>query len=147
MHFDPRTRLSRRVPGASVQPGGLLRLHVDEHREPRRDPIPARDQKALVEVRQRAPRRIAEAGPNAPQLIRLIRSPYALEVARGRRVVVNEPTPRAAARAPFGSQTHAALEEWPRVGSASPVQPRPRPFTVRPSAAEPIPAVIGPESS
>lgn len=142
MKSDPRIRLSRRVPGASIKPGSVLRLHVDEGREPRPDPVPARDQKELLDVRQRAPRRLAEVGPHAPQLIRLIRTPYAMEVARGRRVVLVEASPAVQARQPFGTQTHAALEDWPTVGSPSPIQPRPRPFTVRPSADEPIPAAF-----
>jgi hypothetical protein len=139
MSFDPRSRLTRRVPGASIEPAKVFRLNVDESREPRPDPIPARDQKELLNVRTRSPRRIAEAGPNAPQLIRLIRTPYAMDVTRGRRITLIEAAPAAQARQPFGTQTHAALEDWPSVGSPSPIQPRPRPFTVRPSADEPIP--------
>jgi hypothetical protein len=139
MSFDPRSRLTRRVPGASIEPAKVFRLNVDESREPRPDPIPARDQKELLNVRTRSPRRIAEAGPNAPQLIRLIRTPYAMDVTRGRRITLIEAAPAAQARQPFGTQTHAALEDWPSVGSPSPIQPRPRPFTVRPSADDPIP--------
>lgn len=142
MSSDPRNRLSRRVPGASVKPGSVLRLNVDEGREVRPDPVPARDLKELLVVRQRAPHRLAEVGPNAPQLIRLIRTPYAMEVVRGRRVVLIEAAAPTEARQPFGTQTRAALEDWPTVGSPSPIQPRPRPFTVRPSADEPIPAPV-----
>ncbi len=139
MSFDPRSRLTRRVPGASIEPAKVFRLNVDERRESRPDPIPARDQKELLNVRTRSPRRIAEAGPNAPQLIRLIRTPYAMEVTRGRRITLIEAAPAAQARQPFGTQTQAALADWPSVGSPSPIQPRPRPFTVRPSAEDPIP--------
>jgi hypothetical protein len=113
---------------------------VDEGREARPDPVPPRDQKELLDVRQRPPRRLAEVGPHAPQLIRLIRTPYAQEVARGRRVALIEAAPAAEARQPFGTQRRAAAEEWPQVGSPSPIQPRPRAFTVRPSAVEPVPA-------
>jgi hypothetical protein len=62
-----------------------------------------------------------------------------MDVTRGRRITLIEAAPAAQARQPFGTQTHAALEDWPSVGSPSPIQPRPRPFTVRPSADEPIP--------
>jgi len=149
MRSDPRNRLDRRTPGAGVQPGSVLRLHLDELRlggmgGPRPDPIPARDQKELLDVRQRPPRRLAEVGPHAPQLIRLIRSPYAMEGVRGKRITVIEGSPATQVRQPFGTQTHAAQEEWPKIGSPSPIQPRPRPFTVRPSAAEPVPAFLLP---
>jgi len=65
-----------------------------------------------------------------------------MEVVRGRRVVLIEAAAPTEARQPFGTQTRAALEDWPTVGSPSPIQPRPRPFTVRPSADEPIPAPV-----
>jgi hypothetical protein len=63
-----------------------------------------------------------------------------MEVTRGRRVAIQETAPAAAVRQPFGTQTHAALDEWPRVGSPSPIQPRLRPFTVRIGSMEPVPA-------
>jgi hypothetical protein len=143
MRFDPRRRLERRLPGADVQPEGRVHLHVDEARRGWEDPVPARDQAELRSVTVRAPRQLAQAGPNAPQLIRLIRTPYALAVGRPGRVRIREATGEAEPRPAFAAARAEALADWPEVGSTSAVQPRPRPFAPRPSAAEPIPPVPG----
>lgn len=141
MRFDPCRRLDRRLPGADVKPGEHLQLHVDEARPERKDPVPARDKQELRTVTVRTTRKLTTAGPNAPQLIRLIRTPYALATSRPVRKVLIEPAPPAAERPPFGAATREALADWPEVRSTSPVLPRPRPFAPRPSAAEPIPAL------
>lgn len=139
MRFDPRRRLDRRVPGAAVQPGQRLRLHLEEERPLPQDPVPARDQQVLREVKVRAPARLAQAGPNAPQLIRLRRYPYALTPGRPTRQELVPPSPTAEPRAPFGDAMRTAQADWPEARSPRAVQPRPRAFAPRPSAAVPIP--------
>lgn len=143
MRFDPRRRLDRRLPGADVHPEGRVQLHLDEERRGWESPVPARDQAELRTVTVRNPRKLAVAGPNAPQLIRLIRTPFALAVGRPGRVRIRETAAEAEPRPAFGAAVAEALADWPEVGSTSPVQPRPRPFAPRPSAAEPIPPVPG----
>ena len=94
---------------------------------------------AVRSAEVRPSRRLATVGPYAPQLIRLIRTPYAMSGVRGQRQVINAPAQSGEARPRFGEALRAAAADWPEVGSPSPVQARPRPFAVRPSAAEPVP--------
>lgn len=131
------------MPGDDVKPGSVFRLHLEEERTLPADPVPARDQQVLREVKVRAPSRLATAGPNAPQLIRLRRYPYALSPGRPVRQGLVAPSPAAEPRPPFGAALRAAREEWPEARSPRAVQARPRPFAPRPSAAQPIPPLPG----
>ncbi len=139
MRFDPRTRLDRRLPGAGVHPEGRVRLHISEDRPARPDPVPARDQKELLDVRQRPTKRVVDSLPYAPQLIRLIRTPYAMAGVRPKRVTLIEPSPTSIPRPRFTDALHEAHADWPEVGSATAIQPRPRAFAPRVNAAAPLP--------
>ncbi|GDX80760.1 hypothetical protein LBMAG42_25710 [Deltaproteobacteria bacterium] len=145
MRFDPRRRLDRRVPGADVHPGEVFRLHLDEERGARPDPVPARDTMTVRTAEVRPSRRLAQVGPYAPQLIRLIRTPYAMSGVRGQRQVVNAPAQSDEPRPKFGDALRAAAADWPEVGSPSPVQARPRAFAVRPLSPEPLPPLAAKE--
>lgn len=101
--------------------------------------MPARDQMTLRNAEVRPSRRLAQVGPYAPQLIRLIRTPYAMSGVRGQRQVINAPAKSDEPRPKFADALRAAAADWPEVGSHSPVQNRPRAFMVRPLAAEPLP--------
>ncbi len=139
MRFDPRNRLDRRLPGAGVHPEGRVRLHLSEDRRARPDPVPPRDLKELLDVRQRPTKRVIDSLPYAPQLIRLIRTPYAMAGVRPKRVAFLEPSPTAAPRPRFGAALHEAHADWPEVGSPSAIVPRPRAFAPRVNLAVPLP--------
>ena len=68
----------------------------------------------------RSSRNIVEAGPNAPQLKRLIQHPYAQEVVRPKAgEALRSPLERRMAPDPFGAEVRAAFKEgerprWPR---------------------------------
>lgn len=147
MPVDPRLRLDRPTLGDSVQPDETLADRFESRIRPeRREPVPARDQKELPTLSLRGPRRVPEAGPNAPQLIRLIRFPYALRPEGTRRVeVIPEPVP--AERVDAKEVRAAALAERERVRFTSPAGHRVRAFVVRPSAPQPLPPLPEDESS
>ena len=138
MPFDPRIRLSRRLPGARLRgeddylPGCFAR----EQAEARREVVPPRDRRELLTLTVRRARRVAEAAPNAPLLIRIVRHPYALHPGGRRRVVWLE-RPEAFARVDAKGEREAALAERRRVRFTLPV--RPHPFAVRPSSWRPLP--------
>ena len=146
MRFDPRSRLDRRLPGEGFGQERTLRLHVDESRPLPMDPVPARDQVELFSVSQRPTKRLAEAGPNAPQLIRLIRYPYAHAVDRAKRQPFGEARPTTPKRIPLGHPMQDAVVERGEVGSARPDLSRPKAFAPRVSSAKPIPPVQGGKS-
>ena len=146
MRFDPRSRLDRRLPGEGFGQERTLRLHIDESRELPVDPVPARDQAELFSVTQRPTKRLAEAGPNAPQLIRLIRFPYAHAVDRAKRVPFGEARPTTPKRAPLGLPMREAGVERGEVLSARPDLSRPKAFAPRVSSAQPIPPSQGAKS-
>lgn len=116
-----------------------MRLHLSEDRPARPDPVPARDLKELLDVRQRPTRRVVESLPYAPQLIRLIRTPYAMTGVRPKRVAVLEPSPTSSPRPRFADALRDAHADWPDVGSPAAIQPRPRAFAPRVNAALPLP--------
>ncbi len=127
------------MPGADVRPGSTLRLHLDEARPEPADPVPARDQRVVREVQVRAPQRLATPGPNAPQLIRLVRTPFAMSGARPLRQELVPPSPTAEPRPAFGDALREAVADWPEARSTPVVQPRPRAFAPRPSQAQVVP--------
>lgn len=88
--MDPRTRLQRPVLGDTVvveRPGALriaARSVVVEKKElikPHKEPRAFAVRVTRVRV---------TPGPNAPQLIRVVRKPYQLDVARGKRVPLEQ---------------------------------------------------------
>lgn len=141
---DPRERLLRPIPGASVQPdeSAADRIEAVFLRPEPVPPVPARDQQELKVPVVRASRRQAVAGPNAPQLVRLIRSPYALPVGRPRRIELIAPAPRRV-EGNWRDDFAAGLAERDRVRSTSPARGRVRPFAVHPAEPNPIPPLDG----
>ena len=89
---------------------------------------------------------MADPAPNAPQLVRLIRFPFALRPEGTRRTVFLEEAPPPA-RVDARAERTAALAERERVRFTSPARNRLRPFAARPSSAAPIPPLPDDESS
>jgi hypothetical protein len=131
---DPRDRLRRRIPGADLgeETPGVTRLFRRGEFEDRKDPVPARDAKALPTLTLRKARKLADPTPNAPLLIRIVRTPYGLHPSGKKRaryiaeVPKVEPVDRTA-------EIRAALAERERVRFTSAGRRRPRAFTIRPS--------------
>lgn len=108
-------------------------------------PVPARDAAELRTVTVRMVTRLAEARPNAPLLIRLVRHPYALPVGRGKRVAYRgeEAPSHEAGRMDWHGEVRAALADRERMRSTSAVEARPLPFTIRPSLWTLMPSMAG----
>ncbi len=123
-----------------AEPPMVVRLFAREHAEARPDPVPARDAAELRVPTPRATRNLARTAPNAPLLIRIVRTPYALRPGGTRRLTLveaSEPTARVDAHA----ELHAALAERRRVRFNLRVAGRrPRVFAVRPSTWALLPA-------
>jgi hypothetical protein len=83
-------------------------------------------------VRVRRPGKIASAGPNAPLLMRIVRSPYRLATGRPTRVVYYV-SPERFTRVDPAAERAGATTDREREPSRSPAGRRARPFTVRPS--------------
>jgi len=98
--------------------------------------VPPRDRRELLTLTVRKARRLAEAAPNAPLLIRIVRHPYALHPG-GRRRVTWLQRPEAMMRVDARAEHAAAREERRRVRWALPA--RPHAFAVRPSSWRPLP--------
>ncbi|MBM4366086.1 MAG: hypothetical protein FJ102_07710 [Deltaproteobacteria bacterium] len=155
MRFDPRRRLDRPLPGARITEERTLRIHVSENRPSPPCPVPARDEKELSKIDTRPSRKRVEAGPNAPQLIRLVRYPFALATVRPRRQVVLEARrsaeARAEARAPLGHPMREAVAEREEVRSTRAASSRaelgrPRAFAPRTSALVVVPPLLEDDS-
>ncbi len=88
--------------------------------------------------------RLGEPKPNAPLLIRLVRHPYALDLARGKRVSYREAGPvRTGDHPDWHGELRAALAERARVRSTAGLEPRPVPFAIRPSVWGLLPPTPG----
>lgn len=141
MAFDPRVRLQRRLPGSRLRAEALPHLFLreeDPRGATRRELVPPRDQRDLLTLTFRKTRRVAEAGPNAPLLIRIVRHPYALHPGGRRRITwrqAAEPVQRVHAHAEVAS----ALAERKRVRFNLDATARPQPFAVRPSTWKLLP--------
>ncbi len=131
--MDPTRRLERIHLGES-----LLVEREMVRRTTRPEMIPPRtvkvfEAKELPRHEQRRSRNIVEAGPNAPQLKRLIQHPYAEETTYAR---PGQPWRQRSETklelVPFGTETRAAFEQgerprWPRATRThAGAQPRPR---------------------
>lgn len=143
MRFDPRSRLDRRLVGEGFGGERTLRLHLDEDRALPRDPVPPRDQFELFSVTMRPTTRVAQAGPNAPQLIRLVRYPYALATDRPKRVHLRDARLTTQVRAPVGLPMREAEAARGELESARPSFYRPRGFAPRVSSWQPLPPAGG----
>ncbi len=147
MRFDPCRRLDRPLPGARITDERTLRIHVSEERPLPPCPVPARDERELLKIDTRPSRKKVEAGPNAPQLIRLVRYPFALSTARVKRQVVLQARPTVDGRAPLGHPMREAVAEREEVRSTRAASSRaelgrPRAFAPRPSALVVIPPLV-----
>ncbi|MBM4392942.1 MAG: hypothetical protein FJ090_17590 [Deltaproteobacteria bacterium] len=147
MRFDPRRRLDRPLPGARITEERTLRIHVSESRPLPPCPVPARDEKELSKLDTRPSRKKVEAGPNAPQLIRLVRYPFALSTVRPTRQLVLDARPTAEARAPLGHPMREAVAERDEVRSTRAASSRaqlgrPRAFAPRTSALIVVPPLV-----
>lgn len=149
MRFDPLHRLTRPIPGEHVgeflsAPGsGMEQMWERDRPLERPSPVPARDAAALREARVKMITRTAEVRPNAPLLIRLVRHPYALPPGRGKRVTYRESQAAAEPRADWHAEVRAAIADRQRTAGST-VEPRPVPFTVRPSAWAVLPDLDAP---
>lgn len=148
MRFDPRHRLNRPIPGEHVgeyltEAGSGMERRWERDRPLERPcPVPARDRADLRQTKVKMTTRLAEARPNAPLLIRLVRHPYALELGRAKKVAYRGEdggaSPRA--RADWHGEVRAALVDRPKLQVTS-LEPRPMPFTIRPSSWNLLPDV------
>lgn len=133
MPIDPRRRLDRRFPGDDLRRGvdSLDRLWARETPD-RKDPIEARDQKPLPSLATRRTTRLADASPNAPLLIRIVRHPYALATTLGarQRYIPEAPPTEHVNRA---AEIAGALADRERMRFTLTGWRRPKPFAVRPS--------------
>jgi hypothetical protein len=148
MPFDPRDRLSRRLPGSLLridEDGGFSSvLARGDAPSDRPDPVPPRDARPLPGLVLRAARRLAVAGPNAPLLKRLVLHPYGLRPT-GRTRTVYRPTVSVDAPVDRRAELRAALADRARVRFTSVGRSRPRAFVVRPSSWTLLPAGISEE--
>ena len=94
--------------------------------------IKAREPKAIAKHGVRKNRKIIEAGPNAPQLKRLIQHPYTQELSRPRAGKPwRQPLNTALEMVPFGSAVKTAFEDCRRVSWPKATREHPGPM-VRP---------------
>ncbi len=147
MRFDPRRRLDRPLPGARVTEERRLRLHLGADRPEPADPVPPRDQKALRTAATRVSNKRVTAGPNAPQLIRLVRYPFALATTRPKRSTFLEPRPTTEPRAPLGHPMREASAVRGTLASSresvAALMDRPRAFAPRTSSVAVVPPLPG----
>jgi hypothetical protein len=147
MPRDPRDRLARRLPGDRLarEGRGVGRLFAREEHGAPPDPVPARDQKPLLQLSLRKSTRLAEPRPNAPLLIRIVRHPFRLDGARpSRAAYISHPDPEPRVRA--AEQIAGALADRERVRFTSAGRGRPKPFAVRPSTWTLLPAFDAPRT-
>jgi len=110
--YDPRYRLQRVVLGDSVLTPRVMssRLERPEMVRERLVSVPDRDHHRVHKTR--TTQNIATAEPNAPKLIRLIRTPYALERSGPKRVDDHlKREARAESRRPHGEDVRATMGE------------------------------------
>jgi len=139
---DPTARLRRRLPGARLgdEMRSLAHRLEREVEQPTRAVVSPRDQAALKIVARRDTSRVASCRPNAPLLIRIVRTPFRLETGRGSRVKYLEKG-ETFEKLDWRAVVAAALADRERLRFTSAARGRPLPFAVRPSAW----AVLPPE--
>ena len=79
----------------------------------------------------RARGNLPDAGPNAPQLIRLVRHPYALATVRAKRVEYRSPRQAAPSREPTPSPMRVAIDDLPKITGRGPLRDRVLPMVFR----------------
>lgn len=89
---DRFRRLDRPVIGGNLHglPEMVLRLHARTERAVHEPPFERWEPRQFIETSTRSPRRLARTEPNAPQLIRVVKTPYALSPGWARRKQVRE---------------------------------------------------------
>ena len=148
MAADPTLRLRRPIPGARLADDarGFERLFRREEKDARPDPVPARDRAALRMVVRKPTSHVASCRPNAPLLIRIVRYPFRLEIARGTRRKYKDEVEKFQ-RVDWAAEVAAALADRERLRFTSGVRERPLPFAVRPSVWSILPPEAGPSTS
>lgn len=123
---DPFRRLDRHVIGGNLHglPVMVLRLCARSDRPVAEPPFRRTEPRQLIETSTRAPSRLARTEPNAPQLIRVVKTPYSLSLGWARRKKFREPRDRLA---PIRREDALvlALEAVERPAFSSPAQRRP----------------------
>ncbi len=123
--MDPRYRLQRVFLGESVvveRPGALriaARAVVPETREL------VRKHREPLKIEVRATKLRVTPGPNAPQLIRIVRKPYTLDAVRGKKVKLDKMVLEKRERVQVGEELRLAREEVKKVERPHPAR-RPR---------------------
>jgi hypothetical protein len=124
---DPFQRLQRAPIGAHLM--GLtdlvLRVHARTDRPVPEPPVLTGGERKTFALGVRRPRRVAQTEPNAPQLIRIVKTPYALSPAWARRRRVRDARERLPPIAPF-DPVAVACEAARRPVFACPAGQRPR---------------------
>jgi hypothetical protein len=110
--------------------------------------LPRRDLKeSRFSLKTRPKTRLANPGPNAPLLIRLVRYRFALQKAKGQKKKYRDidelnSLKLKKARMNWHQEVRDALAERVRMRSTSPARTRPRPFALRPSRWKLLPDLI-----
>lgn len=137
---DPRLRLQRQVPGESIQelPETAARIGQRADWKERPSPLPDR-QRGVRTGEVRATTRRVDPAPNAPQLIRLVQHPFALDTVRSRKDPARSRPVRIQVRDQERPRVHMLLREALADGRRLPF---PSPTKVRqPALREPLPQV------
>lgn len=132
LRMNPTSRLERYIPGESmlVEREILKRTQRLEVVKPRK--ISARAPKEIAKHGVRKNRKIVDAGPNAPQLKRLIQHPYAQELSRPRAGKGwRQPLNTKLQIVPFGEAVKTAFADCQRVRWPKATREHPGPM-VRP---------------
>ena len=123
--IDPRHRLNRAILGESVLTPRRSESVVHRPEVIRPRTVELRDPKDVRAHSVRTTRRIVEAAPNAPKLLRLIRRRYAEECARPVRGKPWRMDRTITARESCADQVRSALHREARLESPRPTRPEP----------------------
>jgi len=129
---DPFDRLKRRVIGGHLHglPGLVLRLDQRSQRKGLEPAVVQREHRSIIELGTRRIRRLADPQPNAPQLIRVVKTPYTLARGWARRKKVREARPRL--------ERHEPYLVWESYGKDKARQPFLSPAGTRPRLNYPL---------
>jgi len=103
----------------------ILRLHERSERPVPEAPVLSGQPRQLIETKTRRPKRLARAEPNAPQLIRVVKTPYSLSLGWARRKKFREARDKLERYARQGA-VGLAREALERPTFSSPARGRPR---------------------
>lgn len=133
---DPRLRLLRTLPGERQHQVPLLAERAGARADWPERPLPVPQRERAVRSGQvRASSRKVEAGPNAPQLIRLVQHPFVLETTRPRR----DPERGRPARTHLSELVREPIGQALRQGLADARrEPSTRPTSLHPDLRRPV---------